>query len=148
VASSSYGWPWQPYNHRFPLLWKQNKIRLLFLPAHTSHVLQPLNLGVFAPLKSKYRPEIAASASLDDASTVKKPRFVACYHLARKKIFTTRLLSVDWQAAGLCPYNPSKELNYKAQNHVKLHHQTSSNAFNFWHTKELSTYIPNYSIMS
>jgi hypothetical protein len=64
---------------------KQNKIRLLFLPAHTSHVLQPLNLGVFAPLKSRYRPEIVASASLDDASTVKKPRFVACYHLARKR---------------------------------------------------------------
>jgi hypothetical protein len=94
-------------------LWycKQNKIHLLFLPAHTSHVLQPLDLGVFAPLKSRYRSEIAALASLDDASPVKKQRFITCYHLARKETFTPRLLRVGWQAAGLYPYNPSKGLN-------------------------------------
>ncbi|KAI0997864.1 hypothetical protein K3495_g10325 [Podosphaera aphanis] len=34
----------------FLLLCKQNNIQLLFLPAHSSHVLQPLDLGVFAPL--------------------------------------------------------------------------------------------------
>jgi hypothetical protein len=106
-------------------------MRLLFLPAHTSHVLQPLNLGVLAPLKLRYRPEIAASASFDDASPVKTPRFVACYHLARKKIFTLRLLRVDWQAAGLYPYNPSKELNYKAQNHVMLHHHNVKQRLQF-----------------
>jgi hypothetical protein len=86
-------------------LWycKQNKIHLLFLPAHTSHVLQPL--------KSRYRSEIAASASLDDASPDKKQYFVTCYHLARKKTFTPRLLRVGWETAGLYPYNPSKGLD-------------------------------------
>jgi hypothetical protein len=94
-------------------LWhcKQNKIHLLFLPAHTSHVLQPLDLGVFAPLKSRYRAEIAALASLDDASPVKKQRFITCYNSARKETFTPRLLRVGWQAAGLYPYNPAKGLN-------------------------------------
>ena len=94
-------------------LWycKQNKIHLLFLPAHTSHVLQPLDLGVFAPLKSRYRAQIAALASLDDASPVKKQRFVTCYNIARKETFTPRLLRIGWQAAGLYPYNPSKGLN-------------------------------------
>lgn len=55
-------------------LWhcKQNKINLLFSPAYTSHVLQPLDLGVVAPLKSRYRSEIAALASFDDALPVKK----------------------------------------------------------------------------
>jgi hypothetical protein len=63
-------------------LWycKQNKIHLLFLPAHTSHVLQPLDLGVFALLKSRYRSQIAALASLDDVSPVKKQRFITCYN--------------------------------------------------------------------
>ena len=33
---------------------KQNDVELLFLPAHSSHVLQPLDLGTFSPLKSRY----------------------------------------------------------------------------------------------
>jgi hypothetical protein len=90
---------------------KQNKIHLLFLPAHTSHVLQPLDLGVFAPLKSRYRSKIAALASLDDASVIKKQRFISCYQSARIETFTPRLLRTGWQAAGLYPYNPSKGLN-------------------------------------
>ena len=32
-----------------------NKIWLVFLPAHTSHVLQPLDVGVFSALKRYYR---------------------------------------------------------------------------------------------
>ncbi|KAI4819775.1 hypothetical protein E4T45_10534 [Aureobasidium sp. EXF-8846] len=52
-----------------------------------------------------------ALASLDDASPVKKQRFVTCYHLARKETSTPRLLRAGWQAAGLYPYNPSKGLN-------------------------------------
>jgi hypothetical protein len=63
---------------------KQNKKHLLFLPAHSIHVSQPLDLGVFVPLKSCYRREIAKLASLDDASPVKKQRFVTCYNSARK----------------------------------------------------------------
>ncbi|KEQ90523.1 hypothetical protein AUEXF2481DRAFT_55663, partial [Aureobasidium subglaciale EXF-2481] len=71
-------------------LWfcKQHKIFLLFLPAHSSHVLQPLDLGVFSPLKSRYRQQIADLAALDDASPIKKQRFVTCYHLARLETFT------------------------------------------------------------
>ncbi|KAI4799836.1 hypothetical protein E4T44_11547 [Aureobasidium sp. EXF-8845] len=59
----------------------------------------------------RYRSEIAALASLDDASPVKKQRFVTCYHLARKETITPCLLRVGWQAAILYPYNPSKGLN-------------------------------------
>lgn len=94
-------------------LWicKKHKIQLLFLPAHTSHVLQPLDLGVFAPLKSRYRGEIAKLASLDDASDVKKQRFIICYKMARLDTFTPRLLRTGWKAAGIYPLNPSKGLN-------------------------------------
>jgi hypothetical protein len=94
-------------------LWfcKQHQIYLLFLPAHASHVLQPLDLGVFAPLKSRYRTQIAALASLDDASPVKKQRFLTCYNSARKETFVPRLLRTGWKSAGLLPFNPLKGLN-------------------------------------
>jgi hypothetical protein len=86
-------------------------IDLSFLPAHTSHVLQPLDLGVFAPLKSRYVRQIAALASLDDASQIKKQRYLTCYKMARLDTFTPRLLRTEWKAAGLYPFNSSKGLN-------------------------------------
>ncbi|OHW96491.1 transposase [Colletotrichum incanum] len=35
-----------------------NNVHLLFLPPHTSHILQPLNQSVFSPVKSAYRKEL------------------------------------------------------------------------------------------
>jgi hypothetical protein len=43
---------------------KKNCADILYLPAHSSHVLQPLDLGTFSPLKSRYRKEIADLAYL------------------------------------------------------------------------------------
>jgi hypothetical protein len=93
-------------------LWyyKQDKIHLLFLPAHISLVLQPSDLGVFAPLESSYRSKNAALASLDDTSPDKQQCLVTYYHSARKETSTPRILRVGWQAAGHNPCNPSKRL--------------------------------------
>jgi hypothetical protein len=90
---------------------KYYNIQLLFLPVHPSHVLQPLDLGVFAPLKSRYRHQISNLASLDDAALVKKQHFIECYYLARLDTFNERVLRSGWKAAGICPYNPQKGLN-------------------------------------
>ncbi|KAF2174716.1 DDE-domain-containing protein, partial [Zopfia rhizophila CBS 207.26] len=34
---------------------KENKIITLYIPAHSSHILQPLDVGCFWPLKRAYR---------------------------------------------------------------------------------------------
>lgn len=83
----------------------------MLLPAHTSHVLHFLGLGIFAPLKSRYRSAISKLSSLDDASRVKKQRFVTCYKLACKETFIPRLLRVGWKAAGIYPFEPLKGLS-------------------------------------
>jgi hypothetical protein len=82
----------------------------LFLPALTSHVLQPSDLSVFAPLKSRYRSEITALASLDDASPVKKQSFAANTWAHKGDICTS---SITCRLAGskFSPHNPSKGLN-------------------------------------
>ena len=85
-----------------------NKVHLVFLPAHSSHVLQPLDLGTFSPLKGRYRSEIAKLSYLDDAAPVKKVRFVKCYDRARSEIFVPRTLKSGLVAAGLFPWNPEK----------------------------------------
>ena len=75
-------------------LWtcKQHKVELLFLPPHSSHVLQPLDLSVFLVVKKFYRQQVQALSFLDDAPPVKKERFIEAYHKAREDGITERIV--------------------------------------------------------
>ena len=90
----------------FMWLCKVNKIHLLYLPPHASHLLQPLDLAPFSVLKSRYRNEIQALSALDDAAPIKKERFVVSYNKAREEALSDRVIRAGWRASGLCPYNP------------------------------------------
>lgn len=90
----------------FMWLCKVNKIHLLYLPAHASHLLQPLDLAPFSVLKSKYRETIRSLSALDDAAPIKKERFLVSYNKAREEGLSERVIRAGWRAAGLCPYNP------------------------------------------
>jgi hypothetical protein len=62
-----------------------NNIQLLFLPPHTSHVLQPLDLAIFSPLKTSYRKYIGFLSLLTDSTPIGKRNFLICYSKARKE---------------------------------------------------------------
>ncbi|KAI1004017.1 hypothetical protein K3495_g4193 [Podosphaera aphanis] len=81
----------------------QNKIACLYLPAHTSHILQPLDLAPFSVVKSKYRQEIQALASIDDAAPVKKERFITSYNKARIEGLSGRSTQVQARRAATPP---------------------------------------------
>ena len=89
---------------------KQNNIQLCFLPAHTSHILQPLDLSCFGPEKRYYRAEIRKMATLNDAAQVQKLHFIQCYQKARAEGLSERNIRSSWKAAGLVPWNPQKVL--------------------------------------
>jgi hypothetical protein len=89
------------------LLCRLHKIHLLYLPAHASDLLQPLNLAPLSVLKTRYRNEIRALSALDDAAPVKKERFVISYNKAREEALSERVIRAGWRAAGPCPFNPS-----------------------------------------
>jgi hypothetical protein len=89
----------------FLWLCKQNQIELLYLPAHSSHILQPLDLAPFSVIKSNYRDQIRALASLNDAAPVKKERFVLCYNRARETGLSKKIIRAGWRATGICPLN-------------------------------------------
>lgn len=94
-------------------LWtcKQNKVYLLFLPAHSSHVLQPLDLSVFSVVKRFYRQQIQTLSYLDDAAPVKKERFITAYYAAREGAITERVVRAGWAVAGICPLNIDRVVN-------------------------------------
>ena len=116
-----------PLSHRYRLLlldghgshipidfmWacKQNRIQLLYLLPHASHVLQLLDLAPFSVVKSRYREQIRALSALDDAAPIKKERFVVSYNRAREEGLSERVIRAGWRAAGLCPYNPDLVLH-------------------------------------
>ena len=94
----------------FMQLCKKHKIHLLFLPAHSSRILQPLDLAPFSVLKSKYRNQISDLSALNDAAPVKKERFIQFYHKAREEGLSDKIIRAGWKATGLVPFNPERVL--------------------------------------
>jgi hypothetical protein len=90
-----------------------NRIQLLYLPAHTSHVLQPLDISVFGPLKSAYRAILELASRGLGLSLTPKETFLRCYFLARKKSLTVANTLAGWLGSGLWPVNAAKALGSK-----------------------------------
>ena len=93
-------------------LWKclEHNIYLLFLPAHTSHILQPLDLTVFSALKRAYRKELQKLNSLIDSTPIGKRNFLVCYYKARQESITPSNIKAGWRTTGLWPVSVAKPL--------------------------------------
>ncbi|KAM5529011.1 transposase [Fusarium oxysporum f. sp. phaseoli] len=87
-----------------------NNVYLLFLPAHCSHVLQPLDLGCFSSLKAAYRTLVGEHTALTVSTRVGKQRFLDFYARAREIGFRKENIRSGWRAAGLWPVNINKPL--------------------------------------
>jgi len=95
------------------------KIILLCLPAHTTHLLQPLDVGVFAPLATAYKAHVQRITRLGASYSIDKTDFLEIYQLARHEAITSLNIRKSWTATGLLPFSPalvlqhfpSKELN-------------------------------------
>lgn len=88
----------------------RNNIQMLFLPAHASHVLQPLDLSIFSPLKTAYRRWTSKLFIQTDSSPAGKQGFLRCYLNARKDAITPQNVKSGWRATGLWPVNVAKPL--------------------------------------
>lgn len=87
-----------------------HNILILILIPHSSHLMQPLDVGVFGPLKR------AMSAQLDPifrtgVRTVPKIEWMECYIEARKAAITTSNVLGGWRGAGLFPMNKYRILH-------------------------------------
>src|SRR5690606_10068265 len=87
----------------FMYLCYTHNIHLLYLPPHTSHVLQPLDQSVFGPLKSAYRKELGYLEQWNDSTIVGKRNFLNCYRKARQSALTAQNIRSGWKSTGLWP---------------------------------------------
>ena len=88
----------------------ENEIDLLVLPPHCSHVLQPLDVSVFAPLKRALAVETDSVARLDPGR-VARTEWTQMYIRAREKAFTLSNIVNGWKATGLQPLSPIEVLS-------------------------------------
>jgi DDE superfamily endonuclease len=84
-----------------------NKIVLLYLPPHTTHLLQPLDIGLFAPLAVHYKSTIRDTCKFGYNFSVDKLVFLDCYYKACNKAFTVTNIQKAWKKSGLHPFLPS-----------------------------------------
>ena len=82
-----------------------HSIIVLCMPAHSSHILQPLDVGCFAILK-RYYGEAVAEVMRSGINHNDKTDFLMLYRPTRLRTFTADNIRSSFKATGLVPYNP------------------------------------------
>jgi hypothetical protein len=79
-----------------------HKILILQLPPHTSHYLQPLDVGIFTGMKRQYRVKIQQRADLARVK-VSKDQFLRTYSELRPQFFTSEKTYQAFELSGIRP---------------------------------------------
>ena len=86
-----------------------NRILLAVFPPHSTHRLQPLDIGLFSPLANYYSQAI--DRLLNDSQgllRLTKRDFFPCFWDAYQKAFSAKNVRSAWEKAGLYPLQPSR----------------------------------------
>ena len=82
----------------------QHNICLYSLPAHSTHFLQPLDVGQFGSLQRAYSKSVDHSMRHGPTGLF-KGNFLPLYVQAREIAYTTKCITHDWQATGIILLN-------------------------------------------
>ncbi|KAF4456327.1 hypothetical protein F53441_1486 [Fusarium austroafricanum] len=84
---------------------EEKKIITLCMPAHASHLLQPLDVGCFGLLKKAYGREIERLIGCS-INHISKTEFFPAFHAAYRATITENNIWGGFRGAGLAPLNP------------------------------------------
>src|SRR5450432_3992596 len=93
----------------FDLFAKEHSIITLCMPSHSSHLLQPLDVGCFAVLKRQYGRQIEGLMR-NGVNHIDKHDFLEAYYNARNETMTQANISNSFAATGVLPYDPERVL--------------------------------------
>ena len=89
---------------------KANNIITLCMPAHSSHLLQPLDVGVFSPLKKAYGRQVE-KLMRNQINHITKLEFLPCFRAAFSEAITESNVQGGFRGAGLVPFDPDRVLS-------------------------------------
>jgi len=96
----------------------ERSIIVLCMPAHSSHLLQPLDVGCFSVLKRSYGKRVETLMSLG-VNQIDKQEFLSIYQEARAEALHQNNIRSGFAATGLVPYKPDRVLSLlHAQYHM------------------------------
>jgi hypothetical protein len=87
----------------FCLFAAQNRIIILCLVAHTTHRLQPCDVGVFGPLASSWKAQVMQIART--FTRITKYNLLGYYHAARTKAFSEATIKAAFRKTGIHPFD-------------------------------------------
>jgi hypothetical protein len=86
-----------------------NRIKLALLPPHSSHLTQPLDVGVFSSMKAHMTRELDRYIRTG-ILRIQKIKWLEAFTTSRSQAFTIRNILSGWSGTGLYPFNPGKVL--------------------------------------
>jgi hypothetical protein len=89
---------------------KENKIITLCILSHSLHLLQPLDIACFAPLKCLYSNGISALAR-NHIYHINKETFLPAFKAAYNLTFTKKNACAGFRGTGLVPFNSEAVLS-------------------------------------
>jgi hypothetical protein len=94
----------------FQDLCKEKNIILLYMPAHSSHLLQPLDVACFSPLKRRYG-DVVSGLVRNCTNYISKERFLLAFKTAFNQSITKENIQASFRGAGLVPHDPQVVLS-------------------------------------
>jgi hypothetical protein len=98
-----------------------HKIEVLCFPAHSTHLLQPLDVGIFGPLGTYYSQEVDEWARTHPYQSVLKGDFFPMCQQARRKAFSKKNILSAYAEAGIHPFRRRKVLDLVEATSPKQH---------------------------
>jgi 4-hydroxybenzoate polyprenyltransferase len=87
-----------------------NKVWLIWLPSHSSHITQPLDLAIFGPLKRYYRQQTSAMETYEATSNRQKQIFMEAYKVSPGKAFSQENVRQAFRGTGIYPVDAEKAI--------------------------------------
>src|SRR5450432_1350821 len=94
----------------FNLFYKEHSIITLYIPLHSLHLLQPLNVSCFSVLKRLYGRQIKGLIR-NGVNHIDKQDFLKAYYTARIETMNQSNIHSSFAAIGVVPYDPERVLS-------------------------------------
>lgn len=87
---------------------KEHNVIMFVLPAHTSHILQPLDVGCFGPMQRIYNAGCHKFLRANPASIITRYNVCSLACAAYTPALSVANLVSSFKRTGICPFNPEE----------------------------------------
>jgi hypothetical protein len=117
---------------------RENDIHVFCFPSHLTHKLQPLDVGLFGPVRQSYTTSVNEYLAKNPQQKKLEPKkIIELYCNALTKVFTKENIEQSFQKTGIRPYNKQKIINFASKESVVSKSSSSEKTFTMEELKYL-----------